>query len=119
MVKLIPILADHSAVSPRTYFSKLRILLDFDSPTLVLSKMPVESVQLIGSHYIQITLHLIHIEEMAGNIEMHTSIGKTRLILDGNARKHPIRTTCGSLSEICGREHLADRLGRETESIYR
>ena len=46
--------------SDRTDFSQARILLNFDSPALILSQMPVESVQLMHSHHVDEGLHILH-----------------------------------------------------------
>ena len=109
VVKFVPVLADHGTVSPGTDFSKLRIFLDFDSPSLVLSKMPVETVQLICCHHVQESLHLIDIEKMTGNVKMHSSVCESRLVLDGSARENPLCRRL-ALSVECSRKHLADGL---------
>ena len=110
VVEFIPILADHGAVSPRAHFGKLRIFLDLDSPSLVLGKMPVEAVQFISSHDIEISLHLIDIEEMTCHVEMHSAVCESWLVLDGSAREHPILSCSFRFSIISSREHLSDGL---------
>ena len=51
-------------VADRSDLGKLRIFLDLDSPTLIVCKMPVESIELMDFHYIKISLDCVHIKEM-------------------------------------------------------
>ena len=110
VIKFIPVRTDHSAVSPGSDFRQFRIFLDFNPPALVITEMPMKSIQFICRHYIKIPLDLIYTEEMPGNIQMHTSICKSRFILDGNARKHPLHARTFLLAEISGRKKLPDGL---------
>ena len=54
-----------SLLSYGSYFSQFRIFLDFDSPSLVVCKVPVEGVELVYLHDIEVSLYFFNIEELA------------------------------------------------------
>ena len=56
---------DACTTTDRTDLCELRVFLDFNSPTLIISKMPMKSIELMNLHYIQISLHLFHAKEMS------------------------------------------------------
>ena len=73
--------------SHRTDFVQTRIFLNLDSPALVVSQMPMESIHIMKRHHVQISFHLIHSEKMTADIEMRTPIMEFRSILDSSSRK--------------------------------
>ena len=101
-----------------TYFSELRVLLDFDSPALVLCKMPVKPVHLVDGHHVNIFLDLVDAEIVTGAVQMHSSVGKARLVLDGNAAKRPVRLRGLGCAIDLDREHLADGLDSVHEALH-
>ena len=76
--------------APGTHVGELRIGLDFSSPSLVLSKMPVETVELEGGHHIEHLLDFLYGPEMPSAVEVHSAIAETRCILNLAARQHPL-----------------------------
>ena len=115
-VELIPVLVNHSTVPVCTDLGKLWIFLDFNAPALILCKMPVEPVELVGCHHVQVFLHLVNAEDMPADIQMHASVCKSRLVLNGHDRKYPLRTGSSLLAKIFCRKHLSDGLCRIAET---
>ena len=66
----------------RTHFYELRVLLNLDSPALVLGKMPVESVDFMNGQYVQIVLNVFYTEEMTTHVEVNAAIGECRSVFD-------------------------------------
>ena len=64
-VKLFPVLQDNCSLAYGTFLCKLRIFLDLDSPALIVCKMPVEGVQLVYLHDVEISLDNVNTEEVA------------------------------------------------------
>ena len=74
--------AQRSIVTPATYLRQFGIPFDLHAPTLVVSKMPMESVHIVQHHHVDILLHEIQREEMARHIQMHSPVAETRSISD-------------------------------------
>ena len=76
--------------------------------------MPMETVEFVLRHYVQIFLHLLNREEMAGTVQMNPAVTIGRGIADFTERNHPVgpgvfREFRGSITgENCRRQHLAD-----------
>ena len=87
--------------SDSTFLSQFGIFLYLDSPALVIGKMPMEGIEFMKGHQVKISLHLLHIEEMAGHIQMQSPVGKPRLVLYFDTWKRPVslrgRHTCINL----------------------
>ena len=92
-----PVLLDDGAVPERADLGELRVLLDLHPPALVIGKMPVEAVELVDGHDVQIPLNLLDREEMPGAVKVHSPVGEARLVLDLHAREE----------ELLGRIRLA------------
>ncbi len=102
-----PVLFDDGSVAPRAHFHELGIGLDFCAPALVVGEVPVQAVQFVYGHYIQVTFHLIHAPEVTGNVQVHAPVGKARLVLDAHIRQHPVGL--GLFSAVNGgRKHLLE-----------
>ena len=74
----------------RTPSSKLcqpRILLDFDAPAGRIRQMQVQAVDLVIGKDVHLFLHEFLVEEMTGNVQHHSPVRETRLVLDGEGRK--------------------------------
>ena len=110
------ILLDTSSFTNRANLCKTWVLLDLNSPTLVLSKMPVELIEFIYLHDIKITLNLFNTEEMTSLIKMKTTISETWSIRNSNALHSPrsLRSRCSS--ENLNRKKLLDGLDSIVES---
>ena len=89
----------------RTFLSKLRIFLYLNPPALILSKMPVESIELVHCHKINIPLDESSIKEVAAHIKMHTPVRKSRLVLNRHALYIPAAISLGIRPYLI-RKHL-------------
>ena len=103
--------------SDRTYLSEFRIFLDLHSPSLVVSEVPVKSVELVYLHDIEIFLYLVDAEEMSCFVKVKTAICKTRSICDLYTWKFPFLSGSFSLSEDLDRKHLLDGLDSIVETF--
>ena len=81
------ITANHSFCSLRTLFCQQRTTLDFNSPTLVICQVPVETVDVMQSQHIDETLDFVCIEEMTRNIQHSTTIREAWSIVDFYCRQ--------------------------------
>ena len=63
-------------------FSKKGMLFDFNSPALVVCKMPVETVKLVKCHKINKLLYGFSTEEVTAFVKLHTSPGVKGLVAD-------------------------------------
>ena len=70
--------------APGSNTLELGFAFDLDTPSLVIGKMPVKTVQLVHCHDVKIFFDKIHTEEMAGNVQVHTPPGITGMICDLN-----------------------------------
>ena len=111
------IVSYHSSASVCSYFGEARIFLYLGTPALVLGKVPVEAVELEGSHHVEHFLYLVGAEEMPSAIQVHASIGKARLVLYLAARELPFEVFCGVVAVDGYRKHLLERLNRIQESV--
>ena len=75
--------------TPSTDLGKAGILLDLDTPALVIGKVPVKLIDLEHRDDINVLLHLIYREEVAAYIDHHTAILEGRLIRNTNGRDRP------------------------------
>ena len=75
--------------TPSTDLGKAGILLDLDTPALVIGKVPVKLIDLEHRDDIDVLLHLIYREEVAAYIDHHTAILEGRLIRNTNGRDRP------------------------------
>ena len=75
--------------TPSTDLSQAGILLDLNTPALVLGEVPVELIDLKHRDDINVLLHLVYREEVAAYIDHHTAILKGRLIRNTNGRDRP------------------------------
>ena len=62
--------------------------LDFYTPSLVVRKMPVETVELVACHHVKQHLHFLLAMEMARFVQHKASPGETRLVLYHTAVHH-------------------------------
>ena len=58
-------MTNDSLLANRTDFCEFRILLNLYSPTLIISKMPMKSVEFVDLHNVEISLDGIYAEEMS------------------------------------------------------
>ena len=81
---------DLGAVSICSDLGELGILLDFDSPALVLGEMPVETVHFVDCHEVEDLLDFLDGEEVAAAVEEESSVFKTRAVHYADKRKRPV-----------------------------
>ena len=79
--------AQYRVVALRALLYQLRIAVNGHAPALVVGQVPVETVHIVQRHRVEILLHKLHAEEMAGYIQVHAAIAKPRGILDNGSRK--------------------------------
>ena len=58
-------MSDDGLLPYRSHFGEFRIFLDLDSPSLVVSEVPVEGVELVDLHNVEILLHFLDCPEVA------------------------------------------------------
>ena len=75
--------------SPSALFGKERVLLDFESPTLVVGQVPVEFVELIECHEVKEFHDFFLGVEVTGNVEHQATPTETRCVLNLNGRDAP------------------------------
>ena len=114
-----PILLDDSTVSERSYLGELRVLLDFNPPTLVISQMPMEAVELVKRHDVQILLDFLDGEEMPRAVKVHASVAEARLVLDLHAREEELLRRVRLITKNIDARELLQCLDRIEESIVR
>ena len=59
-----------------------RVFFDFNAPALIVRQVPVEHVELMHRHEIEITLDVVHAPEVAALIEHHAAPAKAGLVFD-------------------------------------
>ena len=52
--------------------------------------LPVEAVELVDRHHVEVAFHLFDRKEMARHVEVHAPVSETRGILDAHTRQHPL-----------------------------
>ena len=90
IVVVVPLLADHGFLADAAHGRQLRVLFDFDAPPLVVGQVPVEAVELVDRHHVEVAFHLFDRKEMARHVEVHAPVSETRGILDAHTRQHPL-----------------------------
>ena len=109
--------ADDGLVADRSELCESRIFLYLDSPALVVCEMPVEGVEFVDFHHVDVFLHHVHVEEMSRNVHVHASVSEAWFVLDFNALESPFLAGSGSLSVYLGRKHLLEGLDGVVESV--
>ena len=72
-------------LAPGTYFGKSGVLVDLDSPALVLCEMPMEHVLLIHRHQVDKLHYLFFWEEKTAAVEKQSTIPELGFVVDGAA----------------------------------
>ena len=111
-----PILANYGVLTHRTNLGQLGEALDLNAPALIVSEVPMQAVELMNSHNVDICLHLLNREEMARNIEVHTTITKTGCVSYFEARQRPILIGSQLLTINLGGQQLLDSLDSVVET---
>ena len=96
-----PLLADHSGLADAAHGGQLRIALDLDAPALIVGQVPVQRIELVYGHHVDIPLHFVHREEVARHVEVHAPVCEPRRVGDLHAG------------------HLPRRIGRRLRAVNR
>ena len=97
--------ADHRLLADRTLFGEQRIALDLDAPALILSQVPMETVDFVDGHQVDVTFEVFRAEEVAADVEVHAPVGETGRVLDPGERHRPVPALPG-IGINPDREHL-------------
>ena len=82
IVILLCVSSDYRTTALGTYFRKFRILLNLDTPALIVRQVPVESIHVVQCQQVYILLHEFFWEEMTSYVEVHTAVTETRFVLN-------------------------------------
>ena len=93
-----------------TDFRQFRVFLDLDAPALVVRQVPVHTVDLEQSQYIQVFLHILYRDEMTARIEHDTTIFETRFVFHRYAGSRPGNAADGCRAFDFGRKQLHECL---------
>ena len=96
-----PLLADHGGLADAAHGGQLRIALDLDAPALIVGQVPVQRIELVYGHHVDIPLHFVHREEVARHVEVHAAVCEPRRVGDLHAG------------------HLPRRIGRRLRAVNR
>ena len=94
--------SQYLAFAPCPDLGEAGVFLDFDAPSLVFGKVPVEAVHLVGSHDVDDFLHLFFSVEMPAFVEHESPPCKARCIHDVHHRQCPGLRTAGAPCRACG-----------------
>ncbi len=87
-VILAGVSSDDGFLAFGTYLREPRIFLDFQSPTLIFGEMPMQAVHVVESHHVDKGLHFVHRKEMAGYVNVRSSVAEARVIVDFYGRQY-------------------------------
>src|SRR5688572_20744356 len=78
----IEVLLDHRLLPASADTRQARVLPDLDAPSLVLGEVPVEGVQLVARHEVDVPLDERHRLEVAADVEMEAAPGEAWCVDD-------------------------------------
>src|SRR5688572_2849912 len=70
---------------------KFRILLYFNPPSLIFRKMPMEAIELVMRHQVDVLLNEFNRKHMSADIQMEATIRKSRVVFYFNVWKGDYR----------------------------
>ena len=111
-----PLLTDHGVLTHCTHLGQFGETLDLYTPALIVRKVPMQAVEFMHCHNVDVGLHLLDREEVARHVEVHTTIAKTRSVLNRKARQRPIFIGSLLLTIYLGGQQLLDGLDRIVET---
>ena len=101
----------------RADLGQLRVLLDFDTPALVVSQMPVQAVDFEQRQNVDVSLHILHGHEMAARVEHDAAIAEARFVFDAHGSGRPRDAFHGRGTFNLGRQQLHERLHTIEKSL--
>ena len=111
-VILTGVASDDGFRSIGTDFCQLRVFLDFQTPSLVVRDMPMQTVHVVQCLHIDVSLYFIYREEMTAGIEMGATITKTGSVFDFYGRE-------GYICSHSNRQRFTQRLDTIKYSGFR
>ena len=81
---LVAVGADLRGIAPGSDLGEARVALDFDAPSLVFGEVPVKAVHFVLGHQVEVALDEIHVKKVAADVEVHSAVGKSRLVAHGH-----------------------------------
>ena len=79
--------------------------------------MPVQAVELVGHHHVNVALGLFNCPEVAAAVKMHSAVSEAGLVKDLYAGENP-GSLLGLLVAVnCGRKHLLDGFAGIDEAV--
>ena len=84
------VLSDHGTVAEGSYLGELGVFLNLNPPALVLGEVPVQAVELVYRHDIEVLLDLFDGEEMPGAVKVHAPVSEPGFVLDRDCREHEL-----------------------------
>src|SRR5690606_4549574 len=97
-------MADQRLFSECADLGELGIFFDLNAPSLIISEVPVEGVELVRSDKINVFFDERYREHVAAYIQMHTPVGVARLILNVDSR-NDLHCRSGFRKELYKRLH--------------
>lgn len=105
VVLAITISAEHGFLALAADFGELRILLDLDSPALVVGEVPVERVQLVHRHEVDEAVDFALLHKVAGGVEHESAPLEAGGVFDFDGAELNVSGLCAGC-ELGGREKL-------------
>ena len=100
----------HGLFTPLAFLGQERVFLDFEPPALVFGQMPVEAVDLVEGHQVDVALQEGNVEEMQAAVEVHSAVGEAGLVFDIAAGQRPFHSPLGGGCENGIGKELQDGL---------
>ncbi len=112
----LPVFPDNRTVSPSAYLSEAGISLYLYPPALIVGEVPVESVELVGHHNVDVLLGLLYGPEVARAVKVHSAVAEAGLVKDFGAGEYPVGL--GLLVPVnCRRKHLLKGFAGVDETV--
>ena len=82
-------MADGGLRSPTRHLVEPGAAPAFDPPSLVVSQVEVQHIELVHGHQVDVAQHLVDREEMSGHVDHEASPLVRRLVVDDDCRHRP------------------------------
>ena len=86
------------------------VVLNLQAPALVVAQVHVQLVDLILGHVVDLALHFIHREEVAGHVQLHAAVAVSGCVRDIGTGSGPGHVADQRVALDLAGEHLAQRL---------
>src|SRR6185437_15519806 len=109
--------ASGARYTPGAHFCKQRQPFYFNTPAVVVGKVPMKNIVFVFGHLINVLFHELLGKKMTAYIEHQPAPAKTRVIDDTHTRDFPFRRFNGRLAFHIRRKKLHQRLYSIKKSI--